>query len=112
LAERRLQSPDFFQRQLKQPFPVKSPDFSAAAEAAVPSQAALRLFPGTKKLGEAGWSFSQFDFAIRLKRIAGYFFFLATAFFTTFLAGAFFATFLATFLAGAFLATTFFLTGI
>ncbi|MFA7343225.1 MAG: hypothetical protein WC003_02870 [Terrimicrobiaceae bacterium] len=62
-----------------------------------------------KKLGEAGWSFSQFDFATRLKRVAGYFFFLATAF----LAGAFLA---AAFLAGAFLAgaffTAFFLTGI
>jgi hypothetical protein len=69
------------------------------------------MLSAAKKLGEAGWSFSQFDFAIRLKRIAGYFFFFATAFFTTFLAGAFFATFLATFLAGAFF-TAFFLTGI
>jgi hypothetical protein len=76
-------------------------------------------FPAQKKLGEAGWSFSQFDFAIRLKRIAGYFFFLAGAFLataflaTTFLAGAFFATaFFTTFLAGAFLTAFFFATGI
>ncbi|MCK9589029.1 MAG: hypothetical protein WC076_03600 [Terrimicrobiaceae bacterium] len=66
-------------------------------------------------MGEAGWSFSQFDFAIRSKRMAGYFFFLAGAFLATaFLAAGFFtAAFLAgAFLAGAFLAAAFFFTGI
>jgi hypothetical protein len=74
------------------------------------------MLPDTKKLGEAGWSFSQFDFAIRSRRTAGYFFFLAGAFLaTTFLAAGFFtAAFLAgaffagAFFAGAFLATAFF----
>jgi hypothetical protein len=69
---------------------------------------------GTKKLGEAGWSFSQFDFAIRLKRMAGYFFFFTAFLATAFLAGAFLAAaFLAgAFLAGAFLTTFFFAAGI